>query len=442
VSTTTERPIDAERVRALVSDEPDAGRFRLHRDVYTDPDIFDQEMRVFFEHGWVYLAHESQVQHPNDYLTLHIGRQPVILARDGDGQLRALLNRCMHRGASVCRVEQGNSARFRCFYHGWTYKNTGELVGVADRGGYPPEFDLNDIALRTVPRLESYKGFVFASLDPDVVSLEEHLGNARAYFDVIVDKYPTGIEVAHGATRYGYAGNWKLQVENALDFYHVPTTHKSFLDVMKARGRDISAVSNYSNMARDSALYLGNGHGSVVSRMWDGDGHIDPATAAALGTSLPPETAELAASLHQHLLVFPNVVFLEHPGPQIRVIRPLAVDRTEIRGYAFFSPDVAEDVRQRQLRAYEVFYGPAGMGSPDDIEAFEACTAGYQAAGAPWNDLSRGLHRERRSPCGLDLEDIGNFELAGNITDDTVYRGLYRWWAETMVERGSEAAAL
>jgi benzoate/toluate 1,2-dioxygenase alpha subunit len=378
----------------------------------------------------VYLAHESQVPEPNDYLTGHIGQQPVILARDCDGDLVVLLNRCMHRGATVCRARSGNGARFRCFYHGWTYKNTGELVGVADRRGYSATFDLGNISLRRV-RVQSYKGFVFATLDPSVCSLEEHLGKAASYLDAIVAKHPSGIKVASGRTEYGFAGNYKLQLENALDFYHVPTTHKSFLDIMKEKGIDLRP-GNYRAMEPDNALWLGDGHGTVVSRAWEGEGHACPDALDELIKRFGPDGGRLAAGIHQHLLLFPNVVILEHPGPQIRVVRPLAVNRTEVRGYAFFSEEVDDTTRQRQLRAYESFFGPAGMGTPDDMEAFDCCTEGYRAAAAPWNDLSRGTHRETRE---LDLNAIGAFEVASSITDDTLYRYLYRWWRDTLVER-------
>nr|WP_239028467.1 Rieske 2Fe-2S domain-containing protein [Pseudonocardia acidicola] len=395
-------------------------------------------MEAFFETGWVYLAHESQVSQPNDYQRVWIGRQPVILVRTEDGTLHGLLNRCMHRGATVCRSEAGNSARFRCFYHGWTYRNSGELVGVPDRAGYAPDFDLDGLALRRVARVESYRGFVFGSLDPDTPPLAEHLGNARPYLDAIVGKYPGGVEIARGTTPYGYQGNWKLQVENALDFYHLPTTHKSFLDVMKAKG--VPVPSSHRLMEGDNAVYLGNGHGTVVSRTYDADGHshVDSEQRRALEERFGAAAAPLAGSIHQHLLIFPNLVILEHPGPQIRVIRPLAVDRTEVRGYAYFPKGVPDHVRRAQLRAYEVFYGPAGMGTPDDIEAFDSCTEGYRAGAAPWNDLSRGMHREATD---LDLAAIGPFETAGNITDDTVYRGLYRWWVGAMC-RGLDGDAL
>jgi benzoate/toluate 1,2-dioxygenase alpha subunit len=419
-----------EWIRGLVLEDPEQRRFRVHRDIYTDQRLFELEMRAFFERGWVYLAHESQVPEPHDYLAAYIGQQPVILVRGADGELVTLLNRCMHRGATVCRAKAGNSARFRCFYHGWTYKNTGELVGVADRRGYPPDFDLAQISLPRV-RVQSYRGFVFATLDPSTGPLEEHLGNAAGYLDAIVAKHPSGIKVAAGCTEYGFAGNYKLQLENALDFYHVPTTHKSFLDIMKAKGIDLRPGS-YQAMEPDNVLWLGGGHGTVVSRAWEGEGHADADALDALQDRFGVRGGALAAGIHQHLLLFPNMVILEHPGPQIRVVRPLAVDGTEVRGYAFFSEDVSDDTRRRQLRAYESFFGPAGMGTPDDIEAFDSCTEGYRATAAPWNDLSRGMHREVHD---LDLAAIGPFEVAGSITDDTLYRYLYRWWADTLSER-------
>jgi benzoate/toluate 1,2-dioxygenase alpha subunit len=420
---------DIKLVGGLVDDDRAGKRFRLHRDAYTDPRVFELELETFFEHGWVYLAHESQFAQPNDYLTLHIGRQPVVLCRDAEGEIVCLLNRCMHRGASVCRAGAGNAGRFRCFYHGWTYKNTGELVGVADRKGYPPDFDLAQISLTRV-RVDSYRGFVFASLDDGVCPLIEHLGNAVPYLDAILAKHPSGIRVAPGCTEYGYRGNFKLQLENALDFYHVPTTHKSFLDIMRAKGVDLRP-GNYGAMEPDNAVWLGGGHGTVVSRAWEGDGHAEAANQDAIDAQFGKEGGALVGGIHQHLLLFPNLVILEHPGPQLRVVRPLAVDRTEVRGYAFFSDEVDEPTRVRQLRAYEGFFGPAGMGTPDDIEAFDSCTEGYQAKGSPWNDLSRGMHREIRS---LDLEAIGPFEIASSITDDTVYRGLYRWWNQKLME--------
>ena len=96
---------------------------RVHRSIYTEPEIFDQEMAKIFGGTWVYVAHESQIPEPNDFITTHLGRRELIVTRDRDGQLRALFNRCSHRASTVCQQDQGSAEHFQCSYHGWTYSN-------------------------------------------------------------------------------------------------------------------------------------------------------------------------------------------------------------------------------------------------------------------------------------------------------------------------------
>src|ERR1700745_102462 len=103
---------------------------RVHREVYRNPAIFAQEMERIFKGTWVFLCHESQVAVPGDYLTLRVGREPVIVVRDEESRLRVLVNRCRHRAAAVCEWEMGNANTFRCQYHGWTYRNDGKLIAV------------------------------------------------------------------------------------------------------------------------------------------------------------------------------------------------------------------------------------------------------------------------------------------------------------------------
>src|SRR5882672_4863181 len=95
---------------------------RVHRAIYTDPAIFDLEMERIFGHAWVFVGHESEVKQPHDYITTQIGREPVILTRDGEGKIHVIANRCAHRGLAVCAAEHGNARHFRCPYHGWTYR--------------------------------------------------------------------------------------------------------------------------------------------------------------------------------------------------------------------------------------------------------------------------------------------------------------------------------
>lgn len=246
-------------------DDTERKEFLVNSNIYTDPDLFEREMEQIFSKSWVYVGHEDQIKNANDYFLTKIGREPIIISRDKSGNIHGLINRCPHRGATVCREHQGNSKNFRCFYHGWSFRNSGECVGVADQGAYPSQFDKKNHNLTKVAHVKSYRGFIFASLTDDVPSLEEHLGNAKPYLDIVIDRFADGIEVAKGVTKYGNIGNWKLQTENALDYYHPLFVHKSYFDIVANRGvkRD-NASLQFKERKSDHQFYLGRGHGVTV----------------------------------------------------------------------------------------------------------------------------------------------------------------------------------
>src|SRR5437762_236358 len=107
--------------QALIVNEPN--RFEVHREIYTNPEIFEAELERIFATTWVYLAHESEVANPGDFRTTWMGRQPVIVTRDDDHQLHVHLNSCRHRGNALVRDVSGEAKTFRCSYHGWVYSN-------------------------------------------------------------------------------------------------------------------------------------------------------------------------------------------------------------------------------------------------------------------------------------------------------------------------------
>src|SRR4051794_5426546 len=92
----------------------------VHRSLFTDPAIFELEMTRIFAATWVFLVHETEIPKPHDFKCVNVGRRPVIVTRTAEGEVRALLNRCTHRGTTVCMEAQGNAKRFQCAYHGWT----------------------------------------------------------------------------------------------------------------------------------------------------------------------------------------------------------------------------------------------------------------------------------------------------------------------------------
>lgn len=212
--------------------------YRCHRSIFTDQQLFDFEMKHIFEGNWVFLAHESQIAEPGDYYTLTLGRQPVIITRDKKNELHALINSCAHRGAMLCRRKTGNKNSFTCPFHGWTFSNNGKLLKAKDEstGGYPPSFKQDGSHdLQKLPRFQSYRGFLFGSLNADVQPLEAYLGETCKIIDLIVDQAPEGLEVLKGSSSYVYEGNWKLGAENGADGYHVSVVHWNYASTMSRR---------------------------------------------------------------------------------------------------------------------------------------------------------------------------------------------------------------
>ncbi len=124
---------------------------RVHRHVYTAPDVFDLEMERLFGRAWLFVGHTSQVPNAGDYFTTELGRQPVLMLRHRDGKVRVLLNRCSHRGPKVMNERCGNAKRLVCCYHGWTFDTDGSLIGVPVPEGNGEGFDMTKLGLAHAP---------------------------------------------------------------------------------------------------------------------------------------------------------------------------------------------------------------------------------------------------------------------------------------------------
>lgn len=416
---------------------------RIHGSVYTDPDIFDAEMELIFEQGWSFIGHEAEIPNPNDFRTTNIGRHPLIMARDSDGAVHVVFNRCTHRAATVCQLDSGNAAFFKCAYHSWTFRSSGALVGVPYPSGYGPEFDRSEFDLARPPRVDSYRGFLFASLAADGPSLDEHLGPlVKEQIDLFLDLSPVGeIDCNAGVNRFFYKGNWKFQLENTADFYHVNLLHKSLLDVLATtRGMHIEDVSDDRSPALN--VHLGGGHTMMDMRPYNaakrnfardnvlrGGGpqeqYID-----ALRERYGPERAdELMIAGGTHMAVFPNLGVL---SGMIRRIRPIRADLTEVILTLTTLKGVPDEMNTARLRGHEAFFPPAGMGGSDDQEVFERMQLGLQASFAPWLYVGRGMHREERHPDG---------STTAQVTDELNTRAIFQHWRAVLSGEARGSAA-
>src|SRR6185312_8985459 len=131
---------------------------KLDRCIFSDRSVYDDEMEKIFGRTWLMIGHESLVPEPDDFFHTYMGEDPVILTRDGQGRLHALLNMCRHRGNRVVRCEDGNAKRFLCTYHGWTYGNDGTLEHIPGQTeAYYDALDKPSLGLIGA-RVETYAG--------------------------------------------------------------------------------------------------------------------------------------------------------------------------------------------------------------------------------------------------------------------------------------------
>lgn len=409
---------------------------RVHRTLYTDAGVFDEEMlKVFGGQNWVYLAHESQLPDPHSYLSVRMGQRPLLLTRDRHGALHGIFNRCSHRGATICRDESGVAKSFQCPYHGWTFRNTGELVGAPWPEGYGPSFDKADFGLRKVNRLETYRGFIFGTLNEDAPSVVDWLGPAATWLDYWIDRAPDGeVIVRSGALRMGYRGNWKLAYDNAGDGYHPSFSHRSLLE-MASRMGDAKDMSYFGRTPDDgplAAYSLGNGHSVIDQRgMYEGPGSFWANQRPQPGREWFEETIreqypdradellDLTVGSQINLSIFPNLLII---GNQIQVIEPLGVAQTQLTWHATSIggvPDVVNTVRMRTQEDFPSF------GEPDDQANFEEVQRGLAVAEEEWILMNRGLGTGWQS-----VEPDGAVKSA--VTDELHMRSYYSEWTKRM----------
>lgn len=410
----------------LVIDDRERRLFRVSRRAMVDPAVFALERERIFEKTWLYLGHESEVPHAGDFLTRTLIERPLLICRGSDGKVRVLVNACPHRGNVVCRQARGNAKTFQCFYHFWTFKNTGQLNSIPDAGAYAASLDRSELGLKEVPRTANYKGFIFISFNPDVPDIETHLAGARPYLDAVADQGEHGMEVLPGSQLYSMRANWKLLPENTIDFYHTPKVHTTYFAFLRAQGMDVT--SPLVGRGYD----LGNGHAVVEYRAsW---GRPIARWEPRFGEGAKPELAEVRARLvdrygeqrahimadtDRNLFIFPNLLINDIMAIVLRWINPISESYMEVTQWALAPVGETPEARARRLESFLTFLGPGGFSTPDDNEALEGCQRGYGAwRESGWSDLSRGY--------ALELDGRGE-EL--KCDDEVQLRAFYRHWA-------------
>lgn len=416
----------------------------VHRRVYVDRSIFDAELERIFERVWIYVGHDSQVRNTGDYYATRIGRHPVLMVRGDDAKVRVFLNRCMHKGATLVGEGSGSiRGALRCGYHGWTYKLDGSLRAIPAKDGYAAGTvcaGAAEYGLRTVGAVDSYRGFVFARISTTGPSLTEWLGPLAGSLDNFVDRAPAGeVAVAGGVLRYEHACNWKFFTENTLDALHPMVVHlcaaraaretaANHGDTASLRPFELQALSpfagSYSFYDDMGARVMSNGHADLGGRASIHSAYDeDPAYLSAMDAAYGAQRANQILSLSRNnSLAYPSLMF-KAPMQLLRVVRPLAVDRTLIETWHFELKGAPPSVLQRTLAYSTLVNSSAGMVGPDDHQLYRQLQAGLSASGADWVDMSRHGDAGERSNDG---------SVAVKGTSDAMFRGQFAAWRALM----------
>ncbi|HEX3763513.1 MAG TPA: Rieske 2Fe-2S domain-containing protein [Kofleriaceae bacterium] len=422
--------------------EPD----RVHRTVYTDQQIFDRELTQIFERIWVYCGHQSQVPQPGDYHAFQIGRQPMFMVRGKDGQIHVLHNRCPHRGVQLVGNQKGNvGGALVCSYHAWSFQLDGKFRSTPLPHGYDGTRvgpDNPDCSVKRAPRVDSYRGFVFASLSPTGPSLIDFLGEARVAFDDMCDRSPVGeVEVVPICHRVIQQSNWKFFMENQLDALHPSVTHQS---TGVAAGRIEKQIKEQTGKAPLYYHYLSafaskfeqwdavqtinfpRGHGILKAYM--GLRPQDPDTRAheaMLVEAYGPDKTEeyLSRGIH-HVLVYPYLS-VQSPLQQLRCLRPLSPSKTLSEIWHFRLKGAPEAIYRRSLWYYNLVNSPATMVNADDLENWTKGQWGLESEGGDWVSF----HRDH----GGDTEQNG-VVYSNHGTSEAVMRNQFRAWVQYMAD--------
>lgn len=446
-------PVDFDR---YIDDRIDEGVFAVHRDIFRDEFLFELEMKYIFESNWVFLCHASQISRPHDFYTTHIGRQPVLVTRNAAGELKAFLNTCTHKGSLVCLTRAGNRKFHACTYHGWTFDTNGRCVSIKDHAdaAYTPAFEAESHDLPAVPKLGEYRGWIFGSLNPDVLPLEEHLGDARVFIDLLVEQAPEGMELVRGNASYTFPGNWKLQVENCLDGYHLNIAHKGFIEITRRRieragaaykGPDIEAMFGVN--LKTGSFGLKNGHALFFTENPAPEFRPLWPQREQLAERLGAGRAKWLLQYGRNLTIFPNVQCTDNAViGQFRVLRPLGTALTEMEIYCWVPVGEPPTARRQRLRQYEDFFNISSTGTPDDVGAYRNCQQGMQARAVDWlHGHGRGMGRMVRGgndysrELGIEPETSSAGPL--NMSDETLFHANYRQWLRLMKDGQRRALA-
>lgn len=402
---------------------------QLHK-VHGDQKVFEQELENVFGRSWLFLTHESIIPNHGDYVVTKMGTDEVIVSRQENGDVKAFLNVCRHRGAQLCPHEAGNAKGFVCSYHGWGYGNTGELQSVPfDKEVYGGLLDKCKNSLHEVAKVENYNGFIYGCFDENSPSFSDYLGDLKWFLDPYFE-HSGGLELIGPPARCLIRANWKCPAENFVgDAYHVGWTHASALRTGESVFTPLAG--NSTPPTEGLGLQVTSKFGSGLGVLWDAYAGIHDSSLIndmmqwatikeqQLAEKIGVDRARIYRS-HLNTTIFPNNSFLTGSGV-FKTWQPIDKDTTEVFTWTMVEKDMPEELKQRIAMSVQRTFGVAGYWESDDNDNMESetyMTKGFQAR-----------NKNLNAQMGIG-NDVYNGKYPGVVSEsaigETSYRGYYR----------------
>jgi benzoate/toluate 1,2-dioxygenase alpha subunit len=418
----------------------------VHRDVYLDPEIFALEMERLWARTWIYVGHASQVPNIGDYYATTLGVEPVVMVRQEDGRVRVLRNRCAHKGAKLVNAPTGNLGRFfRCPYHAWSYHLDGSIAAIPKRDGYAhTRFNETKAASGMAPvHTAGHRGFIFARLSDEGPTFDEYFGAALSSIDYMVDRSPAGkLQVAGGVLRYLHDCNWKMFIENLNDTMHPMAAHASSAGTARQlwAGKPADApkpmaieqlvpfAESYDFFEKMGVRVLPNGHSwSGVNFSIHSSYAAVPEYEQAMIAAYGEERAKDILGTVRHNTVYYPSLTVKGAIQTIRVVRPLAPDRTLIESFSFHPVGAPDVFLRRNVTYNRLINSPLSVVGHDDQHCYRLMQEGLAACGNEWVSLHRDFHED----------ELGHRDQTVGGTSEISMRNQFRAWA-TFMTQGTE----
>lgn len=388
--------------------------------VYTDEALYAlEQQRIFQGPVWNFIGLECEIPNPGDFKTTFAGDAPLIVVRDREGNVNAMVNRCAHKGSLVCFKPRGNVQELTCVYHNWVYDLAGNLTGVAFRrgvngkGGLDPEFDLKKNGLQRL-RIEIYRGLIFGTFSNKTPPFRDYIG---AELCANIDRvFPKKLKVL-GYHSQVLPNNWKLYVENNKDAYHASLLHvfhNTFGVVRPTMGGGIKLSDN------------GWHHLSYTVRNKDSDDAVGKEQVRSLKDQYKLQDVRMM----EHKLelgdyttnaiqtVFPTMVVQQILNAlAVRQLVPKGVDKSELIWTILGFEDDDADMQKLRVQVNNLV-GPAGLISMED-----GCVGGWVQTAA------------KADPSAQTVMPMGGRNIEpteGSRVTEAAVRGFWKGWRELM----------